>query len=80
MVSVHRGWCTQRANPRAPAAQSPCVPVPRGPSTRWATTVPLRCFVEPPVCAGDQAPREPTLGPRGWCATMKQPCAVPMTP
>ena len=37
MVSARRGWGTQRANPGAPAAQSLC-PVPRGPSTQWATT------------------------------------------
>ena len=38
MVSARRGWGTQRANPGAPAAQSLCLPVPRGPSIQWATT------------------------------------------
>ena len=38
MVSARRGSGTQRANPGAPAAQSPCLPVPRGPSTQWAIT------------------------------------------
>ena len=37
-VSARRGWGTQRANPGAPAAQSLCLPVPRGPCTQWATT------------------------------------------
>ena len=38
MVSACRGWGTQRVNPGAPAAQSLCLPVPRGPSAQWATT------------------------------------------
>ena len=38
MVSACGGWGTQRANPGAPAAQYCFSPVPRGPSTQWATT------------------------------------------
>ena len=44
MVSACRGWGTQRANPGGPAAQSLCLPVPRGPSTQWATTGALEAF------------------------------------
>ena len=49
----------ERANPGAPAAQSLCLPVPRGPSSQWATTGPS---VEPLVRAGHHVPGEPTLG------------------
>ena len=65
MVSARRRWGTQRANPGAPAAQRLCPSMLRGTCTQWATTEPLVRSVEPPVRAGDQAPREPTLGPCG---------------
>ena len=61
MVSARRGWGTQRANPGAPAAQSLCLPVPRGPCTQWATTGAPDAFYGA-TSTGDQAPREPTLG------------------
>ena len=63
MVSVRRGWGTQRANP-GPMQRNVFVrprsgePAPSGPPLG-----PLMCSVQPPVHAGDQAPREPTLGP-----------------
>ena len=58
---VGGGWGTQRANPGGPAAQrlSPS----KLTCTRWATSGALVRYVQPPVHAGDQAPREPTLGP-----------------
>ena len=38
MVSARRGWGTERANPRAPAAQRVCPSTLRGTCTQWATT------------------------------------------
>ena len=38
MVSAHRGWGTQRANPGAPATQRLCPSTPRATCTQWATT------------------------------------------
>ena len=38
MVSAHRGWGTQRANPGAPAAQRLRASTLRGTCTQWATT------------------------------------------
>ena len=61
MVSACRGLGAQRATPGAPAlcvhAQRNLHPV-RGPPLG-----PLMRSVQPPVHAGDQAPREPALGP-----------------
>ena len=37
MMSARRGWGTQRANPRAPAAQRLCPSTLRGTCTQWAT-------------------------------------------
>ena len=62
MVSVRKGWGTQRANPGPCSAKSASAyaqgtqhPV----GHHWG----LRRFVEPPVRARDQTPGEPTLGP-----------------
>ena len=44
MVSAHRGWGTQRANPGAPAMQRLCLSTLRGPCTQWATTGPPDAF------------------------------------
>ena len=65
MVSARRGWGTQRANPGALRRKvfvclCPGDPAPSGPPLGL-----LRPSVEPLVRAGDQAPREPTLGPCG---------------
>ena len=38
MVSARSGWGTQRANPRAPAAQRLCPSTLGGTCTQWATT------------------------------------------
>ena len=75
MVSARREWGTQRANPGAPAAQSLCLPVPRGPSTQWATSGaplllvsflrsgPLRHRAVVRLRPGYPVPSEPPLGP-----------------
>ena len=54
MVSARRGWGTQRANPRAPAAQHLCPSTLRGTCTQWATTGAPDAF-----CAATSACRGP---------------------
>ena len=66
MVSAHRGWGTQRANPGAPAAQRLCLSMLRGTCAQWATT-----GAPDALRAGDQAPGEPTLGPLWHSAVLR---------
>ena len=71
MVSAHRGWGTQRANPWAPATQRLCPSRLREPAPSGPRLGPLMRSVQPTVRAGDQAPREPTLGPLWHSAVWK---------
>ena len=72
MVSAHRGWGTQRANPLGPLQRNVFV---RPRSGELASSEPplgpLMSSVEPPVRAGDQAPKEPTLGPLRHSAVVR---------
>ena len=71
MVSALRGWGTQRAYPGAPAMQHLCPSRLREPAPSGPPLGPLMRSVEPPVRAGDQASREPTLGPLQHSAVVR---------